>query len=179
MRELLKQFKKIVGQKDLTLERAKTAAANGSNLSGLGDTSNAGDGNNFNGTANGVSFGEAKDAVGESVEGEGFGLGFAQDTARPGQIDAVGSPLRSVGGGSPSRRTNNMGDTLDDEFSAAQSKTNSRGGKERFSKGEVPDDKEEVSQRAKRAASEASQLVYVYVYVYVYVACTDEHKSHY
>ena len=177
MRELLKQFKKIVGQKDLTLERAKTAAANGSNLSGLGDTSNAGDGNNFNGTANGVSFGEAKDAVGESVEGEGFGLGFAQDTARPGQIDAVGSPLRSVGGGSPSRRTNNMGDTLDDEFSAAQSKTNSRGGKERFSKGEVPDDKEEVSQRAKRAASEASQLVYVYVYVYV--ACTDEHKSLY
>ena len=138
MREICRQFKKVVGLKDMAVDRAKTAAMAASRGGGggrLGETTAGGGDDKFAG--GNVTFGEDKDAVGDAVNGEGFGLGFAQADSRPGQIDPVGSPSRSVGSLSPSR--NNV--TYD---SSAQSKGGRAERSERGHKGEVPDDKEEA-----------------------------------
>ena len=155
MRELCRQFKKVVGQKDIAVERAKTAAATMSRQGGnggMGETQ-PGEGGGFAG--GNVTFGEDKDAVGDAIPGEGFGLGFAQSTSRPGQIDQVGSPNRSIGSLSPSRSI--ATDRFDD---SAQGKGGRAERTERFHKGEVPEDKEEafVLYKKTRGARESASI---------------------
>jgi kinesin family protein 6/9 len=159
MRELLFQFKKIAREKDMHIKRATTAAAQGiqnmmNGTGGFGDEAKGGFSN--------VDFGDAKDAVGDVVGGDGFGFGKADPDSRPGNIDEVGgSPARSHGGMSPSRSLEGFNDLSLDAQSKTFSGTNTgmQMASETFyggdAKGEVPEDKEEAFALYKRTKGRA------------------------
>ena len=156
MRELLFQFKKIAIEKDMSIKRAATAAAAGIQNMMAGTGAIGDEAKSFGG----VEFGDAKDAVGDLLDGDGFALGKAGAESRPNTIDAVGgSPTRDTGGYegemSQSQSMENM--TLTDE---AQSKTfagtnsSMQMASETYYggdvKGQVPEDKEEAFAMYKR-----------------------------
>ena len=106
------------------------------------------------------SFGDAKDAVGDLVGGDGFALGMAGDNLRPSQMDDLsGSPTRSTGVSSPGR-----GGFERDSSYDAQEKVPSSGAGVVSSrtasefKGEVPEDKEEAFALYKRTKGKSENL---------------------
>ncbi|GMI01223.1 hypothetical protein TrST_g7006 [Triparma strigata] len=142
MREILNQFKRITLEKDVHIKRAVTAAANGSMTRGMDMT-----GADAKGEGSAPTFGDAKDAVGDVVEGDGFGLGMAGSDLRPSQLD--GSPSRGAGvtggGGSPGKTFERSADLSYD----AQDKSSATTTYSEY-KGEVPEDKEEAFALYKR-----------------------------
>lgn len=173
MRELLFQFKKLALEKDVSIRRATTAAQQGiANMMNATGGGQGGFGDEAKGLGATVDFGDAKDAVGDVVGGDGFGLGQADPGGRPPIIDQVGgapSPTRSQGSLSPSRNTEKFAPA--DSLSAdAQAKTTSKAENvgvttETFYggdlKGSVPDDKEEafaLYKRTKGRSTNSSML---------------------
>ncbi len=142
MRELLLQFKRIAREKDVAVRRATTAAFSGTATAGLGETTTG------DAEAKGVEWGQGEEKVGDAITGEGFSLGLAGDESRPSQMDAVGSPGRSVGTLSPQRSTENLGNTSAGatSYAAEPKDTLNNYGAYGESKGvgKVPSDKEEA-----------------------------------
>ncbi|GMH46356.1 hypothetical protein TrRE_jg4300 [Triparma retinervis] len=148
MRELLMQFKRISLEKDSNLQRAVTAGRMGQTAGGFAAT--AGDGGEAKESDPDFNAADAKETVGDAVNGEGFSLGAAGGDLRPDLIDEVGSPSKSVQG-SPTRSIESFS-----AADAAQQKTSYSATSFRAeSKGSgrssaVPEDKEEAFALYKR-----------------------------
>ena len=153
MRELLIQFKRITLKKDANLQRAVTAGRMGSSLDGFATTA-GGEAKETDAAFDTV---DAKDTVGDVVNGDGFGLGMAGGDLRPDAIDLVGSPSKSVQG-SPARSigkfsSTDMAQEKIPAYASTSYRAESKGGRN-----EVPEDKEEAFALYKRTKGRATNV---------------------
>ena len=153
MREILNQFKRISLEKDVYIKRAVTAAQS-QPLTGGMETGGA----ESKGEGAAPSFGDAKDAVGDLVGGDGFALGMAGGDLRPSQMDDLaGSPPRGGSGfASPGRATGGI--SYEAQSKAPTSTTPSAASPPREFKGSVPEDKEEAFALYKRTQGKSDNL---------------------